>query len=365
MVKQRDVDYMRRCIELAERGHGFVNPNPMVGCVIVKGNKIIGEGFHREYGGPHAEVIAIRQAGKKSKGATLYVNLEPCSHHGKTPPCVETIIKSEIKRVVAATRDPNPLVSGKGFHKLRAAGILVETRLMADVARQLNEKFFTYMQEGIPYVALKIAQTLDGKIADRSSKSKWITGTLARKEVQKIRSQYDAVLVGSKTVLTDNPFLTVRDIKGRNPIRVVLDGSLKTRVTSRIYSTRDAATYLLTSTNAINANVDNVLKLEKKGVQVFGLDGNSMRDMRVILRVLANLGISSVLVEGGSAIFSAFLEQKLAKRMYCFFAPKILGNGLSSITFQNGRLIRQPITLVDVNLQSLGEDIFLNGKIKY
>lgn len=366
MKKQKSpIYFMQKCLDLAVKGRGEVSPNPMVGCVIVKNGELIAKGYHKIFGGAHAEINALRNSRVSVVGAAMYVNLEPCVHQGKTPPCVDKIISAGIKKVYVAVPDQNPMIAGRGIRKLRQAGIEVETGLLKEKAESLNEKFFAYMREGIPFVALKIAETLDGRIADRSMKSQWITGEEARREVHKLRSEYDAVLVGASTVISDNPSLTVRNVKGKNPVRVVLDPSLKTNVNAKIYTTEAAPTFIFTSVQSINKKVNQVVKLEKKGVQVFGIDNRSILNLRDVLTVLGSLGISSVLVEGGGTLFSAFLEKKLVKRIYCFVAPKLLGDGLSAITFRTGRSIAKPITLVDVKHCILGSDILLNGKIKY
>ena len=206
---------MQRCLEIARNGAGKVSPNPMVGCVIFRHGKIVGEGFHQQFGGPHAEIIALLHAGKNARGATLFVNLEPCAHFGKTPPCADAIVQSGISKVVIASKDPNPLVSGKGIRRLREVGIRVELGILRKEAELLNEKFFKCMTTGLPFVGIKLAQTLDGRIADAAGKSKWLTSEVTRKEVHRLRSEYDAVMVGASTVLKDDPELTVPTCEGK------------------------------------------------------------------------------------------------------------------------------------------------------
>ena len=307
---------MQRCLGLARKGDGMVNPNPMVGCVIIRNDKIVGEGFHRKFGGPHAEIIALKGAGNKSKGATMYISLEPCTHYGKTPPCTDAIIQAGISQVVIASKDPNPLVSGKGIRRLRKAGILVKVGLLQREAELLNEKFFKFMKTGLPFVGIKLAQSLDGKIADVAGTSKWITSKTARKEVHRLRSHYDAVLVGANTVLHDNPELTVRFVKGRNPVRVVIDGSLSLPIPQVLFNTTAVPTWLLTSTKAIHAKIQKVQKLVSKGVRVLPVSSSYRINEKSILRTLAAEGITSLLLEGGADTVDGFVNRFLADRLY-------------------------------------------------
>jgi len=361
----KHAELMRRCLELAIRGRGKVSPNPMVGCVIVKKNKIVAEGFHGRFGGPHAEIDALRKAGRKARGATLFVNLEPCAHYGKTPPCADAIIKAGVKRVVAATMDPNPLVSGKGAARLRRAGVEVRMGLLRDEAERLNERFFTFMRERIPFVGIKIAQTLDGRIADSAGRSKWITSKEARTEAHRIRSTYDAILVGANTILKDDPELTVRLVKGRNPLRVVLDGHLTVSSRSRVFDTRRAKTILLTSLSAVSSKRRKVSALVKRGVPVLALGRSTRLDPLGTLHTLAALGVSSVLVEGGSATASDFANAKLARAIHCFVAPRILGGGLSPVRFFPPLELDKAIRVHETRWKELGGDLLIEGSLQY
>lgn len=363
-LKRTQELFMERCLRIASLGLGKVHPNPMVGCVIVKGDKIVGLGYHEEFGGPHAEVRALRQAGKRASGSTVYVNLEPCAHHGKTPPCVSALIEAGVSRVVAASLDPNPMVRGKGFRQLRRAGIKVTTGVLAREAKKLNEKFFFSMQAGLPFVGAKVAQTLDGRIADRKGRSKWITGKAARAYGHALRAEYDAVMVGAATVLRDDPLLTVRAVKGRNPVRVILDGRFRVSGTPRIFDTAKAPTVILTSTAMLRRNRTKAVALERKGVQVIGIHGDSVISEVAILKVLAGLGITSLLIEGGSTTLGPFIEKRLVRRVHCFIHPGLLGSGISGFAF-GGRTLRNALRLSDVSIRALAGDLVLEGSVQY
>jgi diaminohydroxyphosphoribosylaminopyrimidine deaminase / 5-amino-6-(5-phosphoribosylamino)uracil reductase len=353
---------MQRCFELARKGAGKVNPNPMVGCAIVRDGKIVGEGFHEKFGGPHAEIFALKHAGKKTQGATMYVSLEPCVHFGKTPPCVDAIIQAGISKLVIASKDPNPLVSGKGIQRLREAGIQVNVGVLQKEAELLNEKFFKYMKSGLPFVSIKLAQTLDGRIADAAGKSKWITSKTAQREVHDLRKSYDAVLVGATTVLHDNPELTVRHVKGYNPVRVVVDGHLSLPASRAIFNTNTAPTWLLTSVKAVREKNQKVKKLGSQGVRVLPISPSYVFNAKSILRALAAEGVTSVLIEGGSYTVDRFVHQALVDKLYLFIAPKILGDGLNGFSFKNPRFLRNPIKMMVVNHALVGDDVLLEVK---
>ena len=362
-IEKRDEFYLARCIQLALKGKGYVSPNPMVGCVIVKDNKIIGEGYHAKYGEEHAEVNAIKNATESVEGATLYVNLEPCVHYGKTPPCVDLIIESKIKKVVIGTLDPNPLVNGKGVEKLKKAGIEVKVGVFEEESKKLNEAFFKYITQKIPFVALKIAQTIDGKIADIEGNSKWITCEQSLHFVHQLRSEYDAVLIGSRTARLDNPNLTVRLVEGRNPYRVILDSALSLPLELNVFSDKFTdKTIVFTSVNSLKAKKEKIEKLNSLGIEV--LTAKSMRrklDLKDVLEKLAQKGITSVLVEGGGKIFTEFIKQKLADKVFVFIAPKILGKGIQSISDVGLKSIRDIITLKEISVQSFGDDVLITG----
>jgi len=354
--------WMQRCLDIARNGLGKVSPNPLVGCVIMRNGKIVGEGFHQQFGGPHAEIFALLHAGKKAHGATLFVNLEPCVHFGKTPPCVDAIVQSGISTVVIATKDPNPLVGGKGIRRLHKAGIIVKVGLLRKEAELLNEKFFKFMNIGLPFVGIKLAQTIDGRIADVAGISKWITSEQARKEVHRLRSEYDAVMVGANTVLKDDSELTVRFIKSRNPIRIVVDGCMSLPMSRKIFNTNSTPTWVLTSTAAAKRNDRKVKKLLTKGVRVLTVSTSCLLSAESILKNLAAEGVSSVLLEGGASLVAPFIEQSFADSLYLFIAPKILGGGLDGIRFDKPLFLHQHVKLKMTNVKNIGDDVLLEAR---
>lgn len=364
-LEARDRRFMRRCLELAARGKGFVSPNPMVGCVIVKNGEIVGEGYHQRFGGPHAEVYALRKAGRKARGATAFVNLEPCPHYGKTPPCVDALLRAGVQRVVASSKDPNSLISGQGFARLRKAGVEVRVGVLRADAEQLNERFFFFMRSRMPFVAIKIAQTLDGYTADSYGRSKWITSEQARREAHRIRGEYDAILVGANTATEDNPQLTVRAAKGRNPIRVVIDGQLRVPTHSRIFNTRLARTMVFTTKSSLSKKRSKVAKLLERGVQLLAIESRRELDVSAILRTLAALGISSVLIEGGSTTLGGFVRRKLVQKMHCFLAPKMIGGGLHALSLKPSLQLGRAVRLHAVSTKPVGVDILIEGTLLY
>ncbi len=358
-----DESVIRYCVELAEQGAGFVSPNPLVGCVIMKKGKTIAAGFHKVFGGSHAEVDAFNNAEESVEGATLYVNLEPCSHTGKTPPCVDAIIANKIKMVVIGMQDPNPLVAGKGIAKLRAAGIEVKVGIIEDECKYLNRFFIKHITAGLPFISLKIAQTIDGKIATRSSDSKWITSEESRTIVHQTRSKYDAVLVGKNTALIDNPGLDVRMVKGRNPSRIVLDSSLSLPLKLNIFKfNHSKKTFIITTENAIEANLLKVKLLKKTGIVLIAAPVSRKTgriDLKAALKLIAKQGICSVLVEGGSAVFTNFIKQKLADEIIIFISPKILGSGIPAFDSLNINKISQAQQWQIHSLEQSGTDIMV------
>lgn len=353
---------MMRCIQLAQKGKGYVSPNPLVGCVIVKNGRIISEGFHAKYGGLHAEADAIQKARKRKtdlKGSALYVNLEPCVHFGKTPPCSDKIIECGISEVVIGGKDPNPVVSGKGIKKLKKHGVKVRSGVLEYECEALNKFFFKYIKTGIPYVTLKAAQTLDGKIADEKYSSKWISGIESRTIVHRLRSEYDAVLVGNNTVEHDDPELTVRHVKGRNPYRIVIDSTLSLSLNKKVFS--DAHNRLTIVLASERASQKRALALEKRGVTVFYCKlKNGLLDLKDALRKLGKFGIASVLVEGGATTYSEFLNQKMVDEILLFTSPKIMGKGIStfgaahSVDFNNSK---------ELYYQIIGKDVLTSVKM--
>jgi len=330
-----DKYYIEKCIELAKKGIGTASPNPIVGAVIVKDEKIIAVGYHKNFGYEHAEVNAIKKAKDKDLvGSTLYLNLEPCSIFGKTPPCVDLIIKKKIARVVCGTKDPNPKINGNGIRKLKKAGVKTKVGVLSKECSEINEKFFKYITTGMPFVTVKIAQTIDGKISYGKNVKNNITCLESRKYVHKLRIEHDAILVGSGTIKTDNPFLTVRHLKGRQPFRVVLnskfDINLKSNIFNDDYTER---TILIVSQNAYKEKQSSVNKLIKIGVKIYPVKVNQkgFLNIHTVLTLLGKIGISSVLVEGGSKVFTEFISKKLFDSLLVFIAPKIAGSAIPSI----------------------------------
>ncbi|HEX2961672.1 MAG TPA: bifunctional diaminohydroxyphosphoribosylaminopyrimidine deaminase/5-amino-6-(5-phosphoribosylamino)uracil reductase RibD [Ignavibacteriales bacterium] len=356
-----DESYIKLALEIAKKGRGNVSPNPMVGAILVKNEKIIGAGFHEHFGGNHAEINAIQNAKQDVAGSTLYVNLEPCSHYGKTPPCTEAIIKNKIKKVVIGTLDMNPLVSGSGIRALKDAGIEVKVGVLENECVALNKFFFKHISKQLPYVTLKVAQTLDGRIADLSGDSKWITSLNSRRYVHDLRSQYDAVLVGTKTVKIDDPNLTVRFIEGRNPKRVVVDSSLKLNLKLKLFVNNiDGNLLLLTS----RKSADKKRKLEKLkalGVEILFVKENKdgTLNLKHALEELGKNKISSVLVEGGRKIYTSFIKEGLFDDMVVFISPKIIGEGLPAVDKLGIHSIRKSMKLRVRAVEKLGEDVLI------
>ncbi len=324
---------MRLALSLARKGEGSVSPNPMVGAVLVRGGRIIGRGWHRRYGGPHAEVHAIRSARGRTRGATVYVNLEPCCYLGKTPPCTDLLIRHGIRHVVIGMLDPNPRVAGKGVRALRKAGIRVTTGVLAEECRRLNRAFAKGIATGMPFVTLKAAQTLDGFIADPAGASHWITGAVARTLVHRMRSFSDAVLVGAGTIVADDPSLTVRHVAGPSPLRIVLDGNLRSPARAKVFREQgNHPTIVVCSRSAAVSRRRKINLIERRGAVVHPLPGRSdgRVSLRALLRFLRKLGIGTLLVEGGADIHAQFLKEDLVDRLYTFVAPDILGGGITA-----------------------------------
>lgn len=359
-----DVQYMQQALELARAGEGWVSPNPLVGCVIVNAGEVVGRGYHQRFGGPHAEVYALQEAGSRARGAVLYVNLEPCSHTGKTPPCADAVIGAGVRRVVAALPDPNPLVAGRGLARLEAAGIAVTVGVCAAEATKLNEAFLKYIRTRRPFVTLKSAITLDGKIATRTGASQWITGELARLEGHRLRHAADAILVGIGTVLRDDPQLTTRlpDRQGVNPLRVIVDSTLRLPLQAQVAQVApDRPTLVATTARSAAAPRE---QLRARGVEVVCLpayDDGSV-DLEALLHYLGERGIASVLVEGGATLSAALLRRRLVDKILCFIAPKIIGgDGMSVVGACGVETMEQVITLQALVGRSIGPDFLLEA----
>lgn len=367
-----DARWMAKALELAEKGKGEVSPNPMVGCVIVSNDgTVIGEGYHKTFGEAHAEVNAVQTVENtaKLKGATVYVTLEPCSHHGKTPPCATMLGKLPIDRVVVAMKDPNPDVNGKGILHLRNKGIEVEVGILKEKAEKLNEFFIHHQTFGRPFITLKIAQTADGYLAAADGDSQWITGKQSRKLVHKWRSEYDAVMVGRTTAITDNPSLTVRHVSGRQPKRVVIDGPYELPKELNLFSDKfeDKTTIITWNKEASASDADPMLKLMKQNyfrgeiLQVAKV--NDHADLRQAFKMLGEKGITSVLVEGGQQLSSALLKLGLVDKIELFIAPKLLGAGTRSLLGIGINKMRDIAELKDVTWTQVGDDMLLTGYI--
>jgi len=324
-----DEQYMKMALQLARRGKGWTSPNPMVGAVIVRDGKILGKGYHRRFGEAHAEINAIADAGGDIEGATLYVTLEPCSHHGKTPPFVDRIIEAKISRVVVGSVDPNPLVSGRGIGKLRDHGIETVLGVLERENEELNETFFAFMRTGNPFVTLKYAQTLDGRIATATGHSQWISSEPARRFAHRLRGRHDAVLVGIGTVIADDPDLRVRLVRGRNPLRVVLDPSLRIPRDARVLDNQDAVRTLVFT----GPRREGYPPLEEKGIEAVVIPKNESGalELKMLLAELGKRQVSSLLVEGGAGIITSFLRAGLFDRMIIITAPKIVGRGIEAV----------------------------------
>ncbi|GAE35835.1 bifunctional diaminohydroxyphosphoribosylaminopyrimidine deaminase/5-amino-6-(5-phosphoribosylamino)uracil reductase RibD [Halalkalibacter akibai] len=356
-----DFDYMKLALELAENTRGQTSPNPMVGSVVVKDGAIVGVGAHLKAGEGHAEVQALKMAGDKAEGGTIYVTLEPCSHYGKTPPCADLIIEKKLKRVVVATTDPNPEVAGRGIEKLKNAGIEVIVGIQKQQADELNQVFFHYIQTKKPYVTLKSATTLDGKTATVAGKSKWITGPLAREDVHRLRHIHDAILVGVGTVLADNPSLTTRlPNGGKNPIRVVLDRKLRTPIDCKLIQDQEAPTWIMASAEA---SQERRVELEQHNVEVILLPDDEIETM---LHILGAKGVTSLFVEGGAEVNGSFLKARAVNQVITYFAPKLFG-GKTAPTAIGGdgfSEVDEAIELEIKEVTTIGNDIKVVSIVK-
>lgn len=366
-MRGEDIHYMHMALELAVKALGRTSPNPLVGAVVVRDGQVVGSGYHARAGTPHAEVHALREAGGKAKGATLYVTLEPCCHHGRTGPCTEAVIKAGIAKVVVAMRDPNPKVAGNGVKILQNAGITVETGVLEEQSRRLNEVFIKYISTKLPFVILKTAMSLDGKIATAGGESQWITGPESRAMAHLLRDRCDAILVGVGTVLADNPSLTTRlpDGGGKDPVRVVLDSRAGTPVEARIITQKSQAPTIIAATSG--APREKLRLLSDAGAQIMqlpaGVNGVSLPEL---LRRLGEQEITCLLVEGGAGVNGSFIEQNLVDKVFWFVAPKIIGGrsapgpvGGAGIT-----ALADAMKLSDISLHRLGEDICIEGRVQ-
>lgn len=358
-----DQDYMRQALALAERGRGWTSPNPMVGAVIVKDGRVIGEGWHEKYGDLHAERNALKHARESVEGATMYVTLEPCCHHGKQPPCTDAIIAAGIRRVVVGSADPNPLVAGKGVAILRSHGIAVTENVLRAECDALNEVFLHYIRHKQPFVVMKAAMTLDGKIATHTGASRWVTGEEARAHGHSLRHRYAAIMVGVGTVLADDPQLTCRLPGGRNPLRIVCDTQLRTPLTSKLVQTAQETPVILAT---CESDAKKRALYEAAGCQVWVLPMQSGHvDLKALMQRLGEAGIDSVLLEGGGTLNWAALEAGIVQKVYSYLAPKLFG-GHDAKTPVEGLGVETPAEAAQLRITEitrLGDDVLIESEV--
>jgi len=362
MWTEDDVRFMREALSLAKSAEGRTTPDPMVGAVLVKGGRIISMGYHGEVATPHAEAWAIQKAGEETKGSTLYINLEPCAHYGSNPPCANLIVKAGVKEVVAAMKDPNPLVSGKGFNILKRHGVKVRVGLLEEEAKQLNEVFIKYITTELPFVVMKTAITLDGKIATRTGASRWIASIASRRHAHHLRNIYDAILVGVQTILVDNPKLNVRLVKKiKDPIRMVLDTFARTPLNADVLTVKGGRTIIVVGPKAPRERINALLN---KGAEIIKVPASKgLLDLKVLMKKLGEMKVTSILVEGGGEVNASFLEAGLVDKVIFVISPKVFG-GRDAKTCVEGRGVARPsqaIHLRRVHVERLEEDIMISG----
>ncbi|MBM3252277.1 MAG: bifunctional diaminohydroxyphosphoribosylaminopyrimidine deaminase/5-amino-6-(5-phosphoribosylamino)uracil reductase RibD [Candidatus Omnitrophica bacterium] len=361
---KKDEYFMNRALELALKARGKTSPNPMVGALVVRNGKILASGYHHKAGSPHAEIIALRKAGNKSKNSKLFVTLEPCSHFGRTPPCVDSIVRNKIKQVIIGIKDPNPVNNGKSIRILRKHGIKVKVGYLEDKLKNINEDFNKYITRKIPFVVVKVAQSLDGKIALSSGDSKWITSKKTRDFSRNLRKNFDAILVGINTILKDDPLLNCPD-KNKRFFKIIVDSDLKVPLKARIFS-RLSRGKIIIATCKNNFKVNKIKLLSQKGAIIIETSRrNEKVDLKFLLRELAGLEIISVLVEGGSQIVGSFFDECLVDKVLFFIAPKIIGgeNSLTSVAGEGINTIKSLINLKDVQIKSIGEDLLVEAYV--
>lgn len=358
---------MQRALELARKGRGFVSPNPLVGAVIVKEGKMIGEGYHEVYGGAHAEVNAFKNATEDVAGATMYVTLEPCSHYGKTPPCAKAIIEKGIKEVIIGAEDPNPQVAGRGIKLLRESGIEVTTGILEEESKRINEIFFKYITTKLPFCVLKTAMSLDGKIATRTGDSKWITNELSRAYVHELRHRLTGIMVGVNTIVQDNPSLNTRlsGKKGSDPIRIVVDTSARIPLEAHILHLKSQARTIIATTEF--AKEDKLKQLEALGAQIIIMPLKKNRvDLNDLMRKLGENNIDSILLEGGSELNYSALEAGIIDKVCAFIAPKIIGgqHAKTPVGGDGRAFVKEAFELSSVKWKNFGEDVMIEGYIE-
>jgi len=360
-VALSDEAYMGRALRLAERGRGRVSPNPLVGAVVVRDGEIVGEGAHRCFGQDHAEVEALSQAGSAAAGSTLFVTLEPCAHHGHTPPCTEAVLSAGAERLVCAVEDPDPRVSGRGLQQLRAAGVAVEVGVGAARAERQNAAFLKHRRTGTPLVELKLGQSLDGRIATRTGASQWITGEAAQRHTHRRRACVDAIAVGAGTVLSDDPQLSVRHVRGRNPRPLVIDGRLRVSPEARVFG--GERPILVTSAASPAASRQ---AFADRGVEVWTFpDEDGRLDLRDVMRAAGERDITSLLIEGGGGLAASALRDRIVDRVNIYVAPLIIGRGVSGIGDLGIDALDEAVQLEEVATRRLGPDILYTAGVRY
>ncbi len=348
--------YMALAIKIAEKGRAQTSPNPMVGCVIVKRGRIVGDGYHKKAGDEHAEVIALNKAGKKAVNSTLYVNLEPCSHWGRTPPCTERIIESGVREVIIGVKDPNPLIDS--YRELKFRGIKTKIGILEDESKKLNEVYFKYIKTKRPFVIIKVAMSLDGRIATATGDSKYITSKEARTYVHKLRTEVDAVMVGLNTVVRDNPELTPRLYKGKEPMKIVVDSKLKIPKDCKLM--REPSNLIIATTNKVSK--EEIKKFQQKGIgMIITKTKDNMVDLRDLVKQLGEHEITSVMIEGGSELNSSAIKADIVDKILIFAAPKIIGNGLGAIGNLGIKKIDKAINLKNSVSRKIGRDMLIEA----
>lgn len=363
-MKDKDAFYMRLALELARQGEGYTAPNPMVGAVIVKDDRIIGQGYHKKYGELHAERHALANCAESPKGATIYVTLEPCCHYGKQPPCVEAIVAAGISRVVVGAPDPNPLVAGKGIAFLRQNGIIVEENVFTEECLKINTVFFHFIKTGTPYVVMKYAMTLDGKIATATGESQWITGEEARKYVHRQRHKYSAIMVGVGTVLADDPLLTCRLAEGKNPIRIVCDSQLRTPLAAQVIKTAKEVPTILATCCMDREKQQSYLAQGCRVITTPVLEGHV--DLPFLMKQLGREGIDSIFLEGGATLSWSALKSGIVQKVQAYIAPKLVGGAqakspIGGIGFS---ALSESVSLENCTVTPLGLDFCVEGVVR-
>ncbi|GIP20160.1 bifunctional diaminohydroxyphosphoribosylaminopyrimidine deaminase/5-amino-6-(5-phosphoribosylamino)uracil reductase RibD [Paenibacillus sp. J22TS3] len=361
MERMNDEFYMSLALDMAEKALGQTGSNPVVGAVVVKDGAIVGIGTHLKQGTAHAEVHALNMAGEQAKGSTVYVTLEPCSHYGLTPPCSRRLITEQVARVVIACEDPNPKVAGSGTLMLRTHGIKVDVGVLEDRAKRLNKKFIKFITTGLPFVTLKSASTLDGKIASRSGDSKWITNALAREYVHVLRHQHRGIMVGVETVIADDPELTTRlSVPGLSPVRIIVDSRLRTPEHAKVVKANPENTLFLTTKLA---DPGRKKAFEDAGIRVFECGEGPQVDLRAAMKMLADAGISSILAEGGGRLNGSLITERLVDEVYMFMAPKLIGGTTSpgNFSFEGPELMKDAVKLDGISVEILEDNVLITG----